>query len=80
MKPAERAYALAKRFKTELGYWSAEPWAIHRRKDGGRVMYYLIHATDHPKAPGLMRRAYENSARPAPTLEQAKLEISDLLS
>jgi three-Cys-motif partner protein len=79
MAPVDRAYAFAKRFRDELGYWSAEPWAIYKRRDGGPVMYYLIHATDHELAPGLMRRAYDNAARPPASPQQVMLEIGDLL-
>lgn len=47
------------RFKKELGYRYAVPFAIYsEEKDKGAVMYYMIHATDHDDAPGLMWRAY----------------------
>jgi three-Cys-motif partner protein len=68
-----RALAFVERFKNELGYKSAIPWAIYERKGGGRIMYYMIHATDHPVAPGLMSRAYERVVFPE-NYEQLKLE------
>jgi len=49
------------RFKEELGYKSVMGWPIYERKGGGRIMYYMIHATDHPEAPGLMARAYDRA-------------------
>ncbi len=54
----ERAMMIARRFTDELGYAEAVPFAIHNRGRGGRVMYYMIHATDHPDAIQLMLRAY----------------------
>lgn len=46
------------RFLNELGYQYCFPWPIFERKSGGRILYFMIHASDHPLAPGLMRRAY----------------------
>ncbi len=46
------------RFRS-LGYLDVYPWPIHKRDDGeGRIMYHMIHATDHPQAHALMMRAY----------------------
>jgi three-Cys-motif partner protein len=59
LQGAARAEYVCKRFKTEFGYKHVYPFAIYERKDlGGRVMYYMIHASDHPEAPVLMSRAY----------------------
>ncbi len=44
----DRAQMVCRRFREELGYVSARPWAIYERERGRRVMYYMIHATDHP--------------------------------
>ena len=42
-----------------LSYLDVSIWPIYSQKDGeGRVMYHMIHATDHPKAKELMMRAY----------------------
>ena len=38
-------------------------------------MYYMIHATDHPEAPKLMERAYNQAVLPKETVEQLKLEL-----
>jgi three-Cys-motif partner protein len=75
LRGVERAYLLAGRFRTELGYGAADPYAIYESVDGGRVMYYMIHATDHPAAPGLMSRAYRKSVQPKEPPEQVKLEL-----
>jgi three-Cys-motif partner protein len=53
-----RAKRVAKRFEDELGYGKANVYPIHSDRRGGRVMYHMIHATDHPEASPLMIRAY----------------------
>lgn len=73
MRAGERVELFAERFRKELGYWSVMPWPINERKDGGRIMYYMIHATDHGEAPGLMARAYKNAVNPRETPEQLQL-------
>ncbi len=64
---------LVERMKNELGYKSVMPWPIFMKESGKSVMYYMIHATDHPKAPMLMRRAYENAVKPKEPVEQLSL-------
>ena len=76
MTGLERATVFSERFKTDLKYVSAKPWPIYDRADGGHVMYYMIHATDHPVAPGLMRRAYEKAVLPPETMEQLDLALA----
>jgi three-Cys-motif partner protein len=66
---------LVSRFKAELGYASVKPWPIFDRRRGGGVMYYMIHATDHPEAPALMSRAYARAVRPKESMEQLRLEL-----
>lgn len=58
--------AVRDRMMNELGYKSAKPWPIYEREDGGAVMYYMVHATDHPEAPKLMWRAYDQANYPLP--------------
>lgn len=70
----ERAKLVADRFRAELGYWAATPYPIYQRPSGGRTMYYMIHATDHPAAPGLMRRAYERTV--SVPLEEDQLPLT----
>jgi hypothetical protein len=50
-------------------------WPIYERENGGAIMYYLIHATDHPEAPKFMSRAYRRAVFPLEPLEQLKLEL-----
>jgi three-Cys-motif partner protein len=75
MSRDERRDVLVERFKRELGYRSVKAWPIYERANGGAVMYYMIHATDHPDAPILMSRAYRNTVSPLEPVEQLKLEL-----
>ncbi len=61
---------IVSRFKDELGYQTAMPWPIYERQSGSSVMYYMVHATDHPEAPHLMARAYNKAIQPKETPEQ----------
>ena len=70
-----RRDAFIDRFKRELGYKSAKAWPIYGRNNGGALMYYMIHATDHPEAPKLMSRAYHATVSPSGPFEQSKLFV-----
>jgi len=54
----ERGQYIADRFKTELGYKYATPFPIQKRGKEGCVMFWMIHASDHPRAIALMHDAY----------------------
>ena len=71
----QRAELLANRFRKELGYLSARPWTIYAKEHGRRVAYYMIHATDHARAPALMSRAYERVVLPKESLDQIAMEF-----
>ena len=49
------------RFLGELGYKSVLAWPIFDKGENGKIMYFMIHATDHPEAPKLMNRAYRQA-------------------
>ena len=68
-----RSEAFVNRFREELGYRSVKAWPIYERHGGGSVMYYMIHATDHPEAPALMYRAYHKAVMPINAAEQMAL-------
>ena len=59
----ERANALCQRFRNELHYAYADPFSIHEKGKGSRTMYYMIHASDHPRAVTLMSQAYQKVGR-----------------
>lgn len=56
LRGVQRVLAFAERFANELDYRYVTPWPI--RDTSGKVMYYLVHASDHPEARKLMARAY----------------------
>lgn len=72
----ERADRFRRRFTEELQYRSAVPWAIYEKQGSGRITYFMIHATDHERAPKLMEQAYYSVV---PTIQDRPLfDISDL--
>lgn len=73
-----RCQLFVNRFKGELGYASVKPWPIMDRRGGRRIMYFMLHATDHPEAPKLMQRAYRKAVEPPESFEQLSLELSVL--
>jgi three-Cys-motif partner protein len=77
MAREQRRDELVMRMKRDLGYNSAKAWPIYERQDGGIVMYYMIHATDHPEGPTLMSRAYCNTVLPSEPAEQLQMEFAE---
>jgi three-Cys-motif partner protein len=74
----ERGTILADRFKSELGYEYAYAFPIHEKAEGGKVMFYMVHASDHPEAGKQMFRAYNNAIRPLESDEQLALEFNGI--
>jgi three-Cys-motif partner protein len=68
----EIAIAFKKRFE-ELGYKYVSPFPIFDRTQGDRVMFYMILATDHPDAPALMWRAYDQAVHDTQGWDQLEL-------
>lgn len=64
MSRDERCQTVVDRMTNELGYEHVMAWPIFKRQSGGTIMYYMIHATDHPEAPTQMSRAYRNTVKP----------------
>jgi three-Cys-motif partner protein len=79
MPSLNRVELFKERFKKELGYWSAEAWPIFVNNSRSRIMYYMIHATDHPAAPYLMQRAYRKAVGPPESPEEVQLDINHIL-
>jgi len=75
MKAIQIKEAIVERFKGELGYKSVMAWPIYDRKGGKFIVYYMIHATDHPEAPKLMARAYNEAVQPRHVAEQSLLSF-----
>jgi three-Cys-motif partner protein len=77
---AVRAKYVCDRFAKELKYRHVYPFPIYEKPDqGGRVMYYMIHASDHDDAPKLMNRAYGKALDIKESDEQLEL-LKDALS
>ena len=67
------AQLVRERFATELGYKFTAAYPIFDRDEGNKVMYYMIHASDHIEAPALMIRAHSKAVRALPKDLQANL-------
>lgn len=76
MRSFDRALSFANRLKIEFGYKHAVPWPIYNREgEGRRVMYHMIHASDHDEAPKLMSRAYRKATSEKETLNELQQEL-----
>jgi three-Cys-motif partner protein len=75
MSRDQRRDLIVERMRNELGYEHVMPWSIYKRNTGGAVMYFMIHATDHPEGPVQMSRAYRNTVLPLEPLEQLSFEL-----
>lgn len=60
LKSPQRSQCLATRFKEELGYRYAHAFPIQKEGERGTVMFWMIHASDHERAPSLMFSAYRH--------------------
>jgi three-Cys-motif partner protein len=71
---------MEQRFRTELGYKSARAFPIYKDPQGRSIMYWMIHATDHPEAPTEMLRAYNavGLGLPAETKEQLMFRYNNI--
>jgi three-Cys-motif partner protein len=67
------AETVRKRFEEELGYRHAAAYPIFDKQKGNRIMYYMIHASDHEEAPALMVRAHHQAVRALPKEVQNSL-------
>jgi three-Cys-motif partner protein len=75
MKSFDRSQFVTKRFKDELGYNHSYSWPIYGKEVGGRVMYHMIHASDHDEAPKLMSRAYRHALQAREPAEQLQHDM-----
>ena len=63
------------RFLKELNYEYVYIWPIYEEEGSKRVMYHMIHATDHKAAPKLMQRAYRVATKRTGPAEQLGFEF-----
>jgi three-Cys-motif partner protein len=73
----EIAELVRKRFEVQLGYRFAAAYPIFDKQKGNRVMYYMIHASDHKEAPALMVRAHRKAVRSLPKERQELLDFGN---
>ncbi len=69
----EIAELVRKRFEQELGYRFVAAYPIYDKQKGNKIMYYMIHASDHDEAPALMVRAHHKAVRSLPKETQRPL-------
>ena len=68
--------AVVKRFTHELGYRYANAFPIYETEEGTtKIMYQMIHASDHTEAPKLMGRAYRNAVNVEEPPAQLEIEL-----
>ncbi|WP_419909372.1 three-Cys-motif partner protein TcmP [Hoeflea sp.] len=73
------AVRMAERFRDELGYRYVKAYPIYERDKGeGRVMFHMIHASDHPEAQNLMARAHRNVTKVPEPEKQLVMELSKI--
>lgn len=77
LKHFEIATLFSDRIKDDFNYRYVNPWPIYEKADCRRIMYYMIHATDHDEAPNLMQRAYNKAVEPKETQEQFVFEFAE---
>lgn len=66
---------VCERFRRELGYAYVVAYPIFDKAGGDRVMYFMIHASDHDEAPALMVRAHYKAVRSRPSAVQEPLKF-----
>jgi three-Cys-motif partner protein len=78
MSGHDRMLLFCDRMKSELGYKHAHGWQIFSREVGGKVMYHMIHATDHDEGPKLMNRAYLNALKRREPIGRLQKDLAEL--
>jgi three-Cys-motif partner protein len=71
----EIAELVRERFRHELGYKTTAAYPIYDKAEGNKIMYYMIHASDHEDAPALMVRAHRKAVRSLPKEKQTPLRF-----
>jgi three-Cys-motif partner protein len=74
----DRARWVSDRFRNEFGYKFVTPHAIYDKVGGTKIMFFMIHATDHPAAPILMADSYSKAVEELSTQQELQVSI-DLL-
>ncbi len=75
MDSRARGLNFSERFKSELGYKFAKPFPIFKRGSEGKIMFWMIHASDHERAIPLMETAYTGVGLGSPEPNEEQLEL-----
>lgn len=76
----ERSQIMEERFKNELGYKFARAFPMKEAGNEGSIMFWLIHASDHPRANPLMISAYRSIGLKWSDERWEQTKIDDLIS
>jgi len=71
----DRTEMFRKRLMDDCGYLHVMSWPIRAEIGRGRIMYHMIHATDHVEAPQLMGRAYRRATISEESAQQLDLNF-----
>jgi len=80
MKSFERATFMEGRFKNELGYEFARAFPMKDYGNDGKIMFWLIHASDHPRANPLMISAYRSIGLNWTDEEWEQIHIDEIIA
>lgn len=75
----ERATKMCDRFRNELGYKFAKAFPMKSNGNDGNIMFWLIHASDHPRAVPLMAAAYRSIGLKISDAEWSQTNLETLL-
>lgn len=75
MSRRDRPDLLKRRFREELGYRYADAYPIFEKPESPKIMFYMVHASDHPDARPLMVRAYNRTLGPGQFVEQSAFDF-----
>ena len=74
----DRAALMENRFRNELGYQFAQAFPIHKYGNHGRVMFWMIHASDDCRALPLMAASYREIGLNLPPLPIEQIDFNYL--
>jgi three-Cys-motif partner protein len=78
MSSFDRRQLFIQRIREELGYKHVYAFPIYSKEHGGRVLYHMIHASDHDEAPRIMNRAYRNALSKREDLKRLQKDLQEI--
>ncbi|TLD71335.1 three-Cys-motif partner protein TcmP [Phragmitibacter flavus] len=76
----DRAEKMQERFQNELGYKYTKAFPMKSNGNDGNIMFWLIHASDHPRAIPLMATAYRSIGLKISDEQWNQTKLEDLLT